>query len=442
MKRRIDAQLDAWKDSTRRKPLVLFGARQVGKTYAIRQFADRAFDSLVYVDFSRDARASAMFDDSIAPADVVDGLELLSGRTIDPERTLIVFDEVQLCERALTSLKYFCDEAPQYHVVAAGSLLGVKVNRSKYSFPVGKVDMMTLHPMDFEEYLWARGDVRLADAIAGAYGTPDRSFVFHDMAMDAVREYLAVGGMPEAVAVFVGGRDASVGSALDACRSVQRNIVTAYVADMAKYASSGESQRIVDAWNSIPRQFAKENHKFQYKEIRSGARANAYQGALTWLVSAGIVTRLTQVGEPDAPLRAFENPNSFKIYMADTGLLGCECDVLPASLLPADDKAAAFRGALNENFVLQQLTAWDVHAHYWGMASKAEVEFVASDRSGDVIPIEVKSGRRVTARSLSAYREKYRPPYVVRVSAKNFGFDNGIRSVPLYAAWMLAQDLR
>lgn len=441
MRRHIDDQLDQWKASVRRKPLVLFGARQVGKTYALRQFARRAFDSIAYVDFSRDVNAAALFDGSIAPADVIAGLELLLGMNIDPDRTLVVFDEVQLCERALTSLKYFSDDAPQYHVVAAGSLLGVKVNRTKYSFPVGKVDMLTLHPMDFEEYLWARGDDRLADAIGRAYDTPDRAFPFHDMAMGIVREYLAVGGMPEAVAAFMDGRTASVASALEDCRNVQRAIATAYVADMAKYASAGETQRIVEAWDSIPRQFAKENHKFQYKEIRSGARANAYQGAVAWLVSAGIVTRLTQVGEPVALLRAFENPDNFKLYMADTGLLGSECGVLPADLLPADGKSAAFRGAINENYVLQQLVSRGVHAHYWGTVSKAEVEFVARSRSGEVVPIEVKSGRHVTARSLTAYRRKYQPPYAVRVSARNFGIENGIRSVPLYAAWMLGRDL-
>lgn len=441
MRRYIDARLDDWRRSERRKPLVLLGARQVGKTYAITHFAQRGFADMAYVDFSRDPRATAIFEDSIDPADIVGGLETLLRMSIDPQGTLIVFDEVQLCERALTSLKYFCDEAPQYHVIAAGSLLGVKVNRSRYSFPVGKIDMMTLHPMNFEEYLWARGDIRLADAIRQAYERPSQAFALHDLAMDAMREYLLVGGMPEAVDAYMAKRESPL-DALDAARTVQRNIITAYTADMAKYTTARETQRVVEAWNSIPRQLARENHKFQYKAVRSGGRANTYQGALSWLVSAGIVTRLTQVSDPVTPLKSFEDPSSFKIYLADTGLLSCLYDATAEDMRPTDNKAAAFRGGLNENVVLQQFTACDSHPYYWGTTSRAEVEFVARNDRGDVIPIEVKSGRNVTARSLSAYREKYRPPYVVRVSAKNFGEDNGIRSIPLYATWVLGSHLR
>lgn len=437
MRRKIDALLEKWGQSARRKPLVLFGARQVGKTYAITHFAERSFESMAYVDFSRDGRASLAFGDSIAPADIVHSLESLLRMRIDPGRTLIVLDEVQLCERALTSLKYFCDDAPQYHVIAAGSLLGVKVNRSRYSFPVGKVDMLTLHPMDFEEYLWARGEERLADDIRQACSTPDRPFALHDAAMDLVREYMLVGGMPEAVDAY-----GESGRRMDAPREVQRDIVTAYTADMAKYASPRETQRILEAWNSVPRQLAKENHKFQYKAVRSGGRSNMYQGALSWLVSAGIITRLTQVSEPVAPLRAFEDPSAFKVYMADTGLLSCAYDVMPADLVPTDDKASAFRGALAENYVLQQLTAAGLAPHYWGTLNRGEVEFIVRDGDGDVIPIEVKSGSNVTARSLTAYRTKYRPRYAVRISARNFGVEGDMHSVPLYAARTLAEDLQ
>lgn len=437
MRRNIDVMLDEWKTSPHRKPLILFGARQVGKTYAITHFAKRSFESMAYVDFSRDERASIPFGDSIAPADIIHGLESLLRMTIDPERTLIVLDEIQLCERALTSLKYFCDDAPQYHVIAAGSLLGVKVNRSRYSFPVGKVDMLTLHPMNFEEYLWARGEERLADDIREAYRTQEAPFPFHDKAMDLVHEYMLVGGMPESINAYE-----ESGRRLDAARTVQRNIITAYTADMAKYASPRETQRILEAWNSIPRQLAKENHKFQYKAIRSGGRSNMYQGALSWLVSAGIITRLTQVSEPIAPLKAFEDPASFKIYMADTGLLSTTYDVMPTDLQPADNKASVFRGALNENYVLQQLSAADLAPHYWGTLNRGEVEFIVRDGRGDVIPIEVKSGTNVTARSLVAYRTKYQPRYAVRVSARNFGIEGNLRSVPLYAAWLLAEHLR
>lgn len=436
MRRHIDTQLDTWNNSAHRKPLVLFGARQVGKTYAITHFAKRTFRNMAYVDFSRDEHASAVFDASIAPEDIVRNLEGLLRMEITPESTLIVFDEIQLCERALTSLKYFCDDAPQYHIIAACSLLGVKVNRSRYSFPVGKVDMLTLHPMNFEEYLWAKGEQRLADGIREAYTQPDRPFVFHDRAIELVREYMLIGGMPEPVQAYV-----ETNEALQNARTLQSNIITAYTADMAKYSTARETQRIIEAWNSIPRQLAKENHKFQYKTIRSGGRANAYQGALAWLVSAGIITRLTQVSEPVAPLKAFEDPSTFKMYMADTGLLSCDYDVTPADLMPADNKASAFRGALNENYVLQQLTAAGTDAYYWGTLNRGEVEFIVRDHDGNVIPIEVKSGSNVTARSLVAYRSKYQPAYAIRLSAKNFGIDGDLRSVPLYAAWVLAETM-
>lgn len=438
MRRLIDSHLDTWKTSNHRKPLVLFGARQVGKTYAITHFAKRMFSSMAYIDFSRDEQAAAIFDASIAPADIIRGLESLLRMEISPERTLIVLDEIRLCERALTCLKYFCDDAPQYHVIAAGSLLGVKVNRNRYSFPVGKVDMITLHPMNFEEYLWARGEQRLADGIRDAYATPERPFALHTRAMELVREYMLVGGMPEPVNTYATTLDGT----LQTVRTFQRNIITAYIADMAKYSSARETQRIIEAWNSIPRQLAKENHKFQYKTIRSGGRANAYQGALAWLISAGIITRLTQISEPVAPLKAFEDPAAFKIYMADTGLLSCDYDVSPIDIMPADNKASAFRGALHENYVLQQLSAADVTAYYWGTLNRGEVEFIVRDREGNVIPIEVKSGSNVTAHSLTAYRAKYQPAYVIRLSARNFGMEGGMRSIPLYAAWLMAEDMQ
>lgn len=441
MRRYIDEELASWAAAAHRKPLILFGARQVGKTYAITQFAKRAFGSVAYIDFSRDTRASAIFESSLSPADIVRNLELLLHMTIEPERTLIVFDEVQLCERALTSLKYFCDDAPQYRVIAAGSLLGVKVNRNQYSFPVGKVDMLTLHPMNFEEYLWACDETALADAIREACGTPDQPFALHNTAMTLLQEYLMVGGMPEAVRTFIAVRS-SPHTAYETTRGIQRNIITAYIADMAKYTTARETQRIVEAWNSIPRQLARENHKFQYKAVRSGGRANAYQGALAWLVAAGIVNRLTRVDEPVAPLNMFADPAFFKIYLADTGLLTCAYDATVSDLMPADDKASVFRGAVSENYVLQQLVSRETHPYYWGTASKAEVEFIVRDAHGDIIPIEVKSGRHVTARSLTAYRAAYQPPYAVRLSAKNFGSEGGLRSIPLYAAWALGEQLR
>ena len=442
MRRAISHKLQAWSESSHRKPLVIFGARQVGKTYAIKQLASDRYDSLAYIDFSRDARAAALFDASLAPTELVPKLEVFLHTLIDPDRTLIVFDEVQLCERALTSLKYFCDDAPQYHVVAAGSLLGVALKRERYSFPVGKVDLLQLHPLSFEEFLWAHGETRLADAIRDAYeNAPDQAFALHDRAMQLVHEYELIGGMPEIVSAYV-ANDAPGIDAMESARNKQQEINVAYLADMAKYATPTETPRIMAVWNSIPQQLAKENHKFQYKLIKSGGRAAIYENAIAWLDAAGIIMRCTQVTEATAPLKTFENSSSFKIYTADVGLLSAQYEAIPQDLEPATDKAAGFRGGITENYVLQQLVASDSSVYYWGTTSKAEVEFIARAKQGDVIPIEVKSGRNVTARSLESFRERYHPPYLVRVSARNFGVGNGIRSIPLYAAWLLGEDLQ
>lgn len=442
MRRAISHKLQAWSESSHRKPLVIFGARQVGKTYAIKQLASDRYDSLAYIDFSRDAQAVALFDASLAPTELVPKLEVFLHTSINPDRTLIVFDEVQLCERALTSLKYFCDDAPQYHVVAAGSLLGVTLKRELYSFPVGKVDLLQLHPLSFEEFLWARGETRLADAIRDAYeNAPDQAFALHDRAMQLVHEYELIGGMPEIVSAYV-ANDAPGIDAMESARNKQQEINVAYLADMAKYATPTETPRIMAVWNSIPQQLAKENHKFQYKLIKSGGRAAIYENAIAWLDAAGIIMRCTQVTEATAPLKTFENSSSFKIYTADVGLLSAQYEAIPQDLEPATDKAAGFRGGITENYVLQQLVASDSSVYYWGTTSKAEVEFIARAKQGDVIPIEVKSGRNVTARSLESFRERYHPPYLVRVNARNFGVGNGIRSIPLYAAWLLGEDLQ
>ncbi|WP_346681426.1 ATP-binding protein [Bifidobacterium pullorum] len=341
MRRAISHKLQAWSESSHRKPLVIFGARQVGKTYAIKQLASDRYDSLAYIDFSRDARAAALFDASLAPAELVPKLEVFLHTLIDPDRTLIVFDEVQLCERALTSLKYFCDDAPQYHVVAAGSLLGVALKRELYSFPVGKVDLLQLCPLSFEEFLWARGETRLADAIRDAYeNAPDQAFALHDRAMQLVHEYELIGGMPEIVSAYV-ANDAPGIDAMESARNKQQEINVAYLADMAKYATPTETPRIMAVWNSIPQQLAKENHKFQYKLIKSGGRAAIYENAIAWLDAAGIIMRCTQVTEATAPLKTFENSSSFKIYTADVGLLSAQYEAIPQDLEPATDKGCA-----------------------------------------------------------------------------------------------------
>ncbi len=439
--RSINEKLAAWKASESRKPLVILGARQVGKTYALKSFAAREFESLAYIDFSRDSDVASIFDGPISPAQLVSNLSVYLHMDIEPEKTLIVFDEVQLCERALTSLKYFCDEGPEYCVASAGSLLGVQIHRENYSFPVGKVDILNLHPMNFEEYLLARGEARLAEAVREAYGSPNAAFPLHDRAMSLVKEYELIGGMPEVVAEFVGA-GASGNNALELAQKKQAEICVAYAADMVKYADEQDAPRILAAWNSLPRQLAKENHKFQYKEIRSGARAAQYQTALEWLAAAGIAERCLRVTDAVAPLATFAEDANFKLYGADTGLLSSRFEARPEDLEPADNKASRFRGAIAENYVFQQLRSSDAAVYYWGTASRYEVEFVARKKTGEVVPIEVKSGKNVRSKSLREFAERYGIEKAYRLSSRNFGEEAGVVSVPLYAAWLLGEELR
>lgn len=440
MWRRISERLNQWKRSPTRKPLLLFGARQVGKTYALREFGSHNYEGVAYVDFARDPDAAPIFDGSLEPKHVVALLQAYLGMDILPGKTLIVLDEAQLCERALTSLKYFCDEAPEYHIAVAGSLLGVKFRRERSLFPVGKVDMLDLHPMDIEEFFAARGERRLMDEVAKAFER-NAHFALHERAMELYREYLLVGGMPEPVATYIASTEAGARSPLEAARTKQAEISLAYLADIAKYAPSSDMPRIAQAWESVPAQLAKENHKFQYKAIRSGARAQQYESALDWLLATGTVSKCTRVTEGIAPLAAFADPASFKLYQADTGLLAASFHATGSDVQPSDSKASRFRGSLAENYVMQQLVARDVTPYYWGVPSRAEVEFVTRDVAGNVIPIEVKSGTNVRSSSLATYARTYEPTYSVRISARNFGFEGGIRSVPLYAAGCLAKEL-
>ena len=440
LQRTVYQQLEAWKASPSRKPLVVLGARQVGKTFALKRFAAERFENLAYIDFSKDESAASLFDGSIAPVDLIPRLELYLRTPIDAKRTLIVFDETQLCERAITALKYFCEDAPAYHVVAAGSLLGVRIRQGMSAFPVGKVDFLHMHPLNFEEYLWAVGEQQLADAIQASYDDGSSAFPLHERALQLLRDYELVGGMPEVVATYA-DHGAAGFEAFEQARAKQEAINVGYAADVVKYAATADAPRIIAALKSVPRQLAKENHKFQYKVIRTGARANQYETAVEWLDAAGVALKCTKVTEGVAPLKAFEDEGSFRLYYADTGLLAEQFDATPQDIGPAEDKGAAFRGALAENLVYQQICAAGASAYYWGTTSRAEVEFVVRTRAGDIVPIEVKSGKNVTSKSLNAYLRAYGPAYAVRVSARNFGKEGGVRSVPLYAAWCLAKEL-
>jgi predicted AAA+ superfamily ATPase len=430
MERKIVDKLVAWKNRPGRKPLLLQGARQVGKTYSALTFGKTHYYNTAYFSLEDSQEVQNVFSQDLNPTRIVRELSALSGQSIFPENTLIILDEIQACERALQSLKYFHENTPEYHVLAAGSLLGVALNRQQASFPVGKVDMLPIYPMDFEEFLWANGQKTLADLIREAFQSA-AAFSLHETALDYYRQYLVVGGMPEAVSEYISRKD------FDFVRAAQKNLNSAYIADMAKYADPQETTRIMAAWNSIPAQLAKVNRKFQYKLIKSGARAYEYELPIAWLKSAGIIYQCILAREGRMPLSAYANNQAFKIYLFDTGVLCSKFDIAPSVILSQSHSMDGFKGALAENYIIQALAANGITPYYWASEGKAEVDFVFQNDQGEIIPLEAKSADNVRAKSLRQYMDLYRPPYTIRVSAKNFGFENGIKSVPLYAMFCI-----
>ncbi len=430
MKRKVLKWLIEWKNSTNRKPLILQGARQVGKTYSALTFGKEYYDSVVYFNFENNKELAKIFDRDLEPERIIRELSINSGKSILKEKTLIFFDEIQACERALTSLKYFNENANEYHIIAAGSLLGVAVNREQYSFPVGKVQLKTLYPLDFEEFLMAINEKELIELIKESFEN-DREMSLHNKAMDLYRTYLVVGGMPAVVKEYIEKRD------FDFVYATQKGINDSYIADMAKYATPHETTRIMATFNSIPAQLAKENRKFQYKVIKSGARAHEYETPVEWLKSSGVILKCTKCNEGKLPLSAYSDFNSFKVYMTDTGLL-CSKFGIPANAVLSEGRVFNdFKGALTENYVCFALNVNGHEPYYWESKGNAEVDFLIQDKDGNILPVEVKAADNVRAKSLQQYIKKYNPIYSIRVSSKNFGFENGIKSVPLYAAFLI-----
>lgn len=430
MERKIEQQLIQWKNKTHdRKPLLLNGARQVGKTYILRKFGSKEFKNVVYINLETNLSVASYFDDAIAPERLLRYLEASANEKIIPGETLIILDEIQSCERALTALKYFCEETPEYHIAAAGSLLGVAIHRQHYSFPVGKVETLTLHPLDFEEYLWARDKRLLAQEIRQAYQTmsplPE---ALHQEATDLYREYLLIGGMPACINAFLG-----TGSFLDVSL-VQREILDNYIADMAKYASNADSVRIRACYNSIPAQLAKENKKFQYKVVQKGGSAALFGTSLDWLEQAGIVLKCQRIQQAVEPIAVYADLSAFKIYMGDVGLLAMKSGISAQTILSGEGNL--FMGAMTENYIAQQLAANGYDLFYWESSSTAEIDFVLQ-KGKKIIGVEVKKGEHVRSRSLSVFISNYHPAWSIRFSLKNFGEKDGLKSVPLYAAFCL-----
>ena len=433
MYRKISDYLNHWKDSKYRKPLILQGARQVGKTYAILEFGRTHYDNVAYFNFQTDRSLAATFQESIRPSYLLPILSHISGQTITRGSTLIVFDEIQLCERALASLKYFCEEAPEYHVIAAGSLLGVAVNREKYAFPVGKADRCTMYPMDMEEFLLALGEKDLLERIRKCFDeNSPMPRALHEKALKLYRQYLAVGGMPEVVARFVDTRDYTQ------IRHLLETIQMDYLDDMSKYQqSANEIKKTRLTYGTIAVQLSKKNTRFQYKMIKTGARAAEYENAIEWLVSAGLLSRIYRVESITKPLENYKDMDDFKIYLSDPGLLVAQKDIRAEDIFFMEEELADFKGGMTENYVNTQLIRAGFKPYFWrNDKGTHEVDFVLSI-GGRLIPVEVKSGERVTAASLNEYIRLYNPAYSIRISEKNFGFENNIQSVPLYAVFCI-----
>ncbi len=431
MYRKIMDYLEKWKENEHRKPLILQGARQVGKTYSILEFGRTHYDNVVYFNFETNPKLNVTFEENISPAYLIPILSHVAGQTIVREKTLIVFDEVQLCERALTSLKYFCEEAPDYHIIVAGSLLGVAVNRAKFSFPVGKVDMKTLYPMDLEEFMIGLGEDALVEQIKKSFQTDTPlPTALHDAAMQLYRKYLVVGGMPECVKQFAETKDYIL------IRHTQDNILASYLNDMSKYNNINEIKKTRLTYENITVQLSKKNTRFQYKLIKKGGRASEFENAIEWLCLSGIVSQVYKVEQIKKPLENYRDIAAFKIYVSDLGLLAAKKNIVPNDILYMVEELNDFKGGMTENFVNVQLTINGYQTYYWESERGAEIDFVIQ-REGRIIPIEVKSADNTRAKSLKVYMETYKPDYAIKISSKNFGFEDGKKTVPLYATFCI-----
>ncbi|MCM1266665.1 MAG: ATP-binding protein [Bacteroidales bacterium] len=431
MYRKIIHYLNSWKTSPQRKPLILQGARQVGKTYSILEFGRTCYENIAYFNFETNPRLNETFAENISPDYLIPILSHIAGQSILKEKTLIIFDEVQLCERALTSLKYFCEDAPDYHIIVAGSLLGVAVSRTRFSFPVGKVDMKTLYPMDLEEFMLAMGEDALVKQIRDCFETDTPiPAALHDTAMQLYRRYLVVGGMPECVKQFAETKDYIL------IRHTQDTILTSYLNDMSKYNSLNEIKKTRLTYDNITVQLSKKNTRFQYKLIKKGARAAEFENAIEWLSLSGIVSQVYRVEQIKKPLENYRDIDAFKIYVSDPGLLCAKKDLAANDVLYMVDELNDFKGGMVENYVNVQLTTNGYRTYYWESARGAEIDFIIQ-REGRLIPIEVKSADNTKAKSLKVYMETFQPDYAIKLSAKNFGWKDGKKTVPLYAAFCI-----
>lgn len=430
MNRKIYNNLLKWKNENIKMPYMLVGARQTGKTYILDEFCKKEFENYIYINLEDMTDITRIFEDTIEPKKVIEAIEIMMNISIDIENTIIFFDEIQVSEKAINSLKYFSEAKEEYKIVCAGSLLGVKINRFKSSFPVGKVWIEYLNPMDFEEFLFAIGEEKLSKIIKKSYESMKPMIEsLHEKAINLYNEYLCIGGMPCNIQEYI-NKQKVINKYEDNLSNI---IITSYLADMSKYTENTEAIKNNKIYNSIPMQLGKENKKFKYSLVEKSARSREYETSLNWLIASNMILKCQNVKVPKSPLKANED-ETFKVYLSDIGILRVLSKITINEIL--SNRNMIYKGILAENYVAQILNDKYRNLHYWQLGSYYEVDFLINI-DGDIIPIEVKSSDNVTSKSLNYYIQRYKPKYAIRLSTKNFGFSNNIKSIPLYAAHLL-----
>ena len=423
MKRFILNELIKWKESKYRKPLILKGARQIGKTYILKQFGEENYEGVAYFNFDHDEDLYNLFSNTKDPKRILEQLAFIYGKAILPEKTLIIFDEIQECPDALNSLKYFQEEANEYHVVCAGSLLGIRLSHT--SFPVGKVDFLNMYPMTFSEFLIADNCENLVEYMKSITKIENIPTIFFNQLEEKLKAYFIIGGMPEAVNIWVNEKDVGL------VNSVQENILKAYESDFSKHTQNSEANKISLIWNNIPSQLAKENKKFLYQTIKEGARAREYESALNWLNDANLIYKIYNVTKTDFPLKAYTDLSSFKIYMNDVGLLRRMSNLDSRIVVEGDKLFEEFKGAFTENYVLNMLCIiLDSVPNYFTF-DRHEIDFIIQNKN-KIIPIEVKANKSTNNISLTRYNEKYNNEVSIRFSMNNLSRNGKVINIPLF----------
>ena len=432
MYRKIEKELLKWKQNSK-MPLMLIGARQTGKTYILEKFAKENFKNYVYINLEKEQNISEIFNETIDPNELIQKIEILKNINFDVENTLLFLDEIQINENAITSLKYFCENEKNYKVVCAGSLLGVKINRFHSSFPVGKVTIQYLYPMNFEEFLIANNEEKLIEEIKTHYknNTPMITPI-HNHALDLYKNYLIIGGMPAIINDYLNNEK----NITKVNFELSEQIITSYLADMNKYTENTESIKNSKIYNAIPKELARENNTFKYSIVDKDARKIRYESSLDWLLASNMILKCNLTEKPESPLKAYINEDKFKIYLSDCGLLRTLSNIDYEEIIL--DKNEMYKGVLTENYIAITFKEKFKEIYYYTFG-KYEIDFLIK-LNGDIIPVEVKSGRRNRSKSLNEYIKKYNPKYSIRISSKNFGMENNIKSVPLYAVFCINED--